>query len=502
MRNSLRFITSILIFLLSLIPQTESINLQLRGYLSNNINYTPERLLGGGVTAYLIPEINIATPVKAYIQMGQLWASSSMSAPTGSTLSFKTTRAYVAIRDPIFSESDLNYLISVGDVAVNYSPYTLRLDGSAGSPLKKGVTISFSTNSDLMVDGCFLWDIHAVTAAHNYIWGSKMRKKIWGLELEGIYASADERGRVEDPVTKVWTYDGFMSRDSVFTIEAKKRINPNWDINIMLAKNQKQENNIEPVVSNANQIQTTLTGLGGLNIDMNTWQFDVGFDPKYRDRYRYWASPEDVYDNKVDKYQGKNGYGFNIYGGSGNVVVNRLGYEHYYKKSGDEIGDLSFAQLTMREKGYTFNGGFSMENRNYLNMHGIVNKKNYTRMNFSIQRVIDFQGLRYNTKVFWDYGKDTRYLSTTKGLYVRKQGITFDTVLPKGKLRGMKIAFTVQKREVEEKTNLDILWNIGYTTPRGLNFTWRRSIPNDIRDAGWHLDYIDNLFRVSHMIYF
>lgn len=501
MKKGLCSLVGIMFILLALLPQSEALNLQLRGYFSNNINYTPERLLRGGTTVYLIPELNIATPVKAYLQMGELYASASMSSITSSQINFRTKRAYVAIRDSIFADSNQSYLISVGDVAVNYSPFTLRLDGSEGNPLKKGVTVSYSSSSNFYVDGCFLWDIHATNADRSYIWGSKIRNKIWELDLEGIFVSADEWERVEDPETKVWSYARLKSRDSVWSLNTRKRINSNWNLDILIARNQKEADS-ETLSANAYLIKSTISGLGGLNIDINKWQFDSGFDPKHRDRYRYWASPEDVYDNQLDKYQDKKGYGFNISGGSGNIYVNQLGYEHYHKKINNEVGDYSFAQLTMRQGGYNISGGLSLENRNHVNVHNIVNKVNYTKTNFSIQRNIDFQGLRYDTKVFWEYGKDTRYLSPTKNLYVKKHGITVNTVLPKGKLRGMRLSFTVQKRDVEEKTNLDLLWNISYTTPRGLSFTWRRCIPNDIRDAGWHLDYVDNLFRVSHTISF
>jgi len=501
MQRNANLILIAIFLLLSCVCSIDAANFQVRGYLSHKLYYTPERLLDGGVTAYLVPEINIATPVKAYVQLGELYAGSSIYTPTSRAINFTMRRAFVTLRDPIFPNWDKNFLISIGDVSVNYSSYTLRLDGSTGNPRKKGVTISFPTSNDFALESCFLWDLTDPSPQYSYIWGSKLRKKMYGIELEGIYVSADEWQRSEDPATKVWEYQKLKTQDAVWSLNGKKRVSPNLEFDVLVANNRKLLVNEEVDSAAANLIQVKLSGLGGLNLDLSGWNFDSNFEPKHRDHYRFWNLAEDGYGNLVDRYQGKIGFGFNIFGGAGNVRISNLGYEHYVK-SKDEIGDKSFVQLTLTHNKYSYSGGYSFETRNYVNVHGIENEKTFRKRNFGVSRNINFAGLKLNANVFWDHSKDNIAVSPTRGLYVKKQGLSIDTTLPKGIMRGTNIDLTVQKREYQDEVKLDLLWKITYTSPRGLRFIWRGASPNDIWDAGKHLDYVDNLIQISHVVYF
>ena len=489
-----------------------AVNVQFRGSLNSSFFWTPENALDGRNQFSLTTDLNgVSNRLSGYILFSGINRPLDSLFQETPTFSMKISRAWLRVSTPIFKNDPRNVTFTLGDIVINYSPYTVRT-GVSGTAHKRGFSFEGLQAGPVVVGGFLFSDQRptslptanpGVVRVPRIAYGTKM---MWQLgtatHLTGIGVEYKELNASWNDENNALVFAEPKERDQVLSFELRHRIGSlslegmysNWN-NVKLAA---------PEMTKAvKQISVSMPLLSGLTLKALWRDFEPGFEPRYRDKMPLFYNESYRGGNPLDRYAGQKGYYLE-------GVLNQPGYNLNLKH------DSYLDQNTeMRIAKDVFIGTIKEADRDLT-----VKLKNKTtlldyRHNFT-EHFQEYKGsVRLNkgfvfaqlpmTRSYY-----TKFSSSQKGELETATGLELKWQLNRGRLAGAKLSLGAEQNRLTTKP-LRVYSTFDYTLPGGIWFTCRYAYPNllepSTEDARWDDDFregmvVDNYLGLGARISF
>lgn len=463
-------------------------NLQVSGGLRTRIMYTPEKLLTMGNALNIFSSISSTGGFEAVLRSSGTWEGTFRdlfsTAPVHNNGQWNTGgrgfptnifKISVKFRDTFYRGGPI-VTGTIGDVAINYSPYTVRLDGSDSgrNPEKRGLALE-GFAFDLLgiptsLDTYYIWD--SPQNKDKISFGGKANLGIFGSSVNLIYS----RYLDMPTVTKSdGTAEYGQPKESEITYSIEVARNIGWDADFEGIYAQMQKDDNEPVGALNLTFNKRLTPQ--TKISFNYRDFEAGFDPRYRDKTRIIDTDTGYFLgwNPVDRYANQLGYGVNLESKQNNGLV-KFGLDAAEdRQSGENLNTLTFGG-ELQFGNYLFSTDFKQRRISYTDEASGLTEDytRYRKIAFGISRELTFGDQPYTLSYDWvkrdpDSYWDNR--SLTHSLEVTRN-------LEDGKWKGMTLSAGVRKQSLPSNSKLYLFAGMDYKTPGGLQVKFRFTNPN------------------------
>ena len=502
----------VLFFLILFLGQIQAaINVQVRGSLDSSIFWTPENALDGLNRFALYSDINgIRNNINGYILFGGIDRRNDSFFQANPEFSMKVYRAWIRVSTPLFRNSYNNVTFTLGDLIIDYSPYTLKV-GSWGSDVRRGLSFDGLATGPFVINGFVFSDQRPANLAEptpgvvrvpQIAYGTKVLWQKGQTRITGIGVEYQELNPSWDEKNNSLVFAQPIEKDRVVSFELEQKIGEliidgmysGWH-NAILGKEDK--------TGEIKQFSLILPLVQGVTLKAGWRNFEPGYNPRYRDKmplfvyqsYRGW-NPVDRYANQRGYYLEGNlkqqGYNLNLKGENyTNQVTNNQ------VKKGVLIGSLkgNNHELTVKCKNTTtfvdYRHGFT---EHFEDFSSIVR----------LSKPFSFAALPMTRTYYFKTD------STNSEKFDSAVGIQLNWQLVKGNLAGAKFSLGAEKTSYTYRP-LRIYSSFDYTMPGGIWVTCRWAQPNLLEPTNpeelWDEDFqeervIDNFIGLGARVSF
>jgi hypothetical protein len=481
-----------------------AVNVQFRGSLDSSVFWTPENAIDGLNKFALYSDVNGAGKnISGYILFGGIDRRGDSLFQDTPVFNMKVSRAWIRISTPIFKDDNRNVIFTIGDLTLNYSPYTL-VTGVWGSEVRRGFSFDGLNAGPFAVNGFLFSDQRSsslsaptpgVLRVPKLAYGTKLTWQKGSTRISGIGVEYQELNPSWDGKNNSLVFAQPKERDQVVSFELRHKIGI-LSVNGMYSSWSNEKVDVADINSKEiKQIDLSMPFLSGLTLKAGWKSYEPGFNPRYRDRMPLFVYEEYRGWNPIDRFANQQGYYL-----EGNLK--RAGYdlnlraEDYVDqinnnqiKKGVLIGGIKEAsrELTIKCKNKT----------TYVNYpHGFTEALDEFGVIVRLNKPFMFAGLPMNRIYYTKIAStETERLNSATGLELKWQ-------LLRGRLSGAKLSIGAEKNSLSYKP-WRIYSSFDYTMPGGIWLTWRWASPNLLEattpEQRWDEDFKEGMIADNYI---